>query len=90
MTAYSLLYFSPASRRKWRSHTKVHKAPFRHLAQPECRGSDLDGIISPMPTNTLSASLASIELQAPDSPKVRLGTLWETSPAVIVFLRHYG
>ena len=38
----------------------------------------------------LSERLASIELPDPDGSVVRLGSLWEHTPAVIVFLRHYG
>ena len=43
-----------------------------------------------MSTDTLSASLSPIELPDPDGQEVRLGTLWEDGPAVLVFLRHYG
>ena len=43
-----------------------------------------------MKTDTLSAALASIGLPDPDGREVRLGTLWEEGPAVLVFLRHYG
>ena len=39
---------------------------------------------------TLSASLAEITLPDTDSREVRLGSLWEENPAVLVFLRHYG
>jgi hypothetical protein len=39
---------------------------------------------------TLSATLAPIELPDPDGNPIRLGTLWEEAPAVVVFLRHYG
>jgi len=39
---------------------------------------------------TLSESLAGITLPDPDGREVRLGSLWEHNPAVIVFLRHYG
>ena len=46
--------------------------------------------VSRMSTDTLSASLAPIELIDPDGQVVRLGTLWEKGPAVLVFLRHYG
>jgi len=51
---------------------------------------DFDGIIPPMSPDTLSAALAPIELPDPDGQDVRLGTLWEAGPAVLVFLRHYG
>ena len=43
-----------------------------------------------MRTNTLSGTLAPIELRDPDGQELRLGTLWEEGPAVLVFLRHYG
>ena len=40
--------------------------------------------------NQLSAALAAIVLPDADGNQLRLGSLWETTPAVIVFLRHYG
>jgi hypothetical protein len=43
-----------------------------------------------MSTNTLSAILASVELPNSEGETLRLGTLWEQAPAVLVFLRHYG
>ncbi len=39
---------------------------------------------------SLSAWLAYIVLPEAGGGDVRLGSLWETNPAVIVFLRHYG
>jgi hypothetical protein len=39
---------------------------------------------------TLSKQLAGIVLPDTDDRDVRLGSLWESKPAVIVFLRHYG
>ena len=39
---------------------------------------------------SLSLALAGIALPDTDGREVRLGSLWEHSPAVIVFLRHYG
>ena len=41
-------------------------------------------------THSLSESLAAITLPDADGREVRLGSLWENQPAVIVFLRHYG
>ena len=40
--------------------------------------------------DTISAKLASIVLAEAGGAEVRLGSLWEKNPAVIVFLRHYG
>lgn len=38
----------------------------------------------------LAELLAPIVLPDADGQLVRLGSLWERQPAVIVFLRHYG
>jgi hypothetical protein len=38
----------------------------------------------------LAARLAPIVLPDADGQPVRLGTLWADTPAVVVFLRHYG
>jgi hypothetical protein len=38
----------------------------------------------------LSEALAGIVLADVDGKEVRLGSLWEKTPAVIVFLRHWG
>ena len=39
---------------------------------------------------SLSARLAGIVLPDAAGNEIRLGSLWESQPAVIVFLRHYG
>jgi len=39
---------------------------------------------------TLAAALAAISLPNADGQELRLGTLWESAPGVLVFLRHYG
>ena len=39
---------------------------------------------------SLNEALAGITLPDPDGRQVRLGSLWEKQPAVLVFLRHYG
>lgn len=39
---------------------------------------------------SFSAKLANIVLPETGGGDVRLGSLWEKDPAVIVFLRHYG
>jgi hypothetical protein len=40
--------------------------------------------------STISAKLANIVLPEAIGSEVRLGSLWEKNPAVVVFLRHYG
>lgn len=39
---------------------------------------------------SISAKLADIVLPEAGGAEVRLGSLWERDPAVVVFLRHYG
>lgn len=37
-----------------------------------------------------SEKLAGIELRDCDGEIVRLGSLWEKKPAILVFIRHFG
>ncbi len=39
---------------------------------------------------SFSAKLANLVLPEAGGGEVRLGSLWEKAPAVVVFLRHYG
>ncbi len=39
---------------------------------------------------TLSSRLTMIVLPDADGKEIRMGSLWATQPAVVVFLRHYG
>jgi hypothetical protein len=39
---------------------------------------------------SFAGSLAPIVLPDADGSQIRLGSLWERQPAVVVFLRHYG
>jgi prostamide/prostaglandin F2alpha synthase len=39
---------------------------------------------------SFSSRLANVVLPESGGREVRLGSLWENNPAVIVFLRHYG
>jgi hypothetical protein len=39
---------------------------------------------------SISARLADVALPDVDGNPVRLGSLWQSAPAVLVFLRHYG
>ncbi len=40
--------------------------------------------------SSLAEKLAPILLPDADRHEIRLGSLWEQGPAVLVFLRHYG
>jgi hypothetical protein len=41
-------------------------------------------------SESLSSKLAAITLPDVDGKPTRLGSLWGSGPAVLVFLRHYG
>jgi len=43
-----------------------------------------------MTAESFSAKLSAIVLPDADERPLRLGSMWESQPAVIVFLRHYG
>jgi hypothetical protein len=43
-----------------------------------------------MTAGTVAAALADVTLPDADGRPTRLGALWESGPAVVVFLRHYG
>lgn len=48
------------------------------------------GVIIHGMATTLSSALADISLPDTQGRSVRLGDLWERSPTILVFLRHYG
>ncbi len=57
----------------------------------------LDGLLARHVSDTIagmaesfSAKLANIVLPDAGGGEFRLGSLWESTPAVVVFLRHYG
>lgn len=43
-----------------------------------------------MATKTSSGAVADLTVLDTDGNEVRVGSLWEEGPAVIVWLRHYG
>jgi len=67
-----------------------HDARSGRGARPErvARAELLD-IIGSM-AETISARLVNVVLPEAGGSEVRLGSLWEKNPAVLVFLRHYG
>jgi len=71
--------------------TEVCPTETGHIALPPCDKLDSgEGARFPMTTVSLSARLSEITLPDADERPVRLGSLWESQLAVIVFLRHYG
>jgi hypothetical protein len=51
--------------------------------------AELLDIIGAM-AETISTRLANVILTEAGGGEVRLGSLWEKNPALLVFLRHYG
>jgi len=41
-------------------------------------------------SSSIAAALSDVGLPDADGREVRLGSLWQSGPAVLVFLRHYG
>lgn len=41
-------------------------------------------------TTTVTQELGELVLQDPDGKEVRLGSVWEGRPVVLVFVRHFG
>jgi len=37
-----------------------------------------------------AGKLAGVELQSSTGERVKLGTLWESRPVVLAFIRHFG
>lgn len=37
-----------------------------------------------------TAALGALEIRDADGAPVRVGAAWETGPAILVFLRHFG
>ena len=60
------------------------------LLQNQSESCDTIGGMAEDKKATLSGRLAGITLPDSDGNAVRLGSLWESAPAVVVFLRHYG
>lgn len=40
--------------------------------------------------STIAQEISDLVLQDPDGKDVRLGSLWEQRPVVLVFIRHFG
>jgi hypothetical protein len=60
------------------------------FANPGESGPDEASVWNNKGRMTLAERLSEIALPDADGRAVRLGSLWETRSAVVVFLRHYG
>ncbi|MFN2463654.1 MAG: hypothetical protein ABR573_07115 [Candidatus Dormibacteria bacterium] len=71
-----------------RPHTVDMKAVAAILA--EARQQEAEVLSSELPTSAAMKKLGRVELQELDGSLIPMTRLWETRPAAIVFLRHYG
>ncbi|HEV1998285.1 MAG TPA: hypothetical protein VGR61_09180 [Candidatus Dormibacteraeota bacterium] len=56
----------------------------------EARAQESEVISEEVPPDSAIKKLGAVKLQELDGSTVALGTLWESRPAALVFLRHYG
>jgi hypothetical protein len=56
----------------------------------EARRQEAEALSDELPPDSAIARLGKIELQELDGSTIALGKLWQTKPAALVFLRHYG
>lgn len=56
----------------------------------EARAQEAEVLSDEVPPASAIKKLAAVQLHELDGSTVALGTLWETRPAALVFLRHYG
>jgi hypothetical protein len=59
-------------------------------ARADIRRLEKSGFTRALPSELVMEELAAIRLPGLDGKPVRLGSLWDSSPAALVFLRHYG
>ncbi len=65
--------------------------PWLIVDEPRSRAAGTaSGAILRAMNETLGATLSGIALADTDGHEIRLGSLWQERPAVLVFLRHYG
>ena len=59
------------------------------IAGQPCVGASVPLLTATM-SSSIAAALSDVGLPDADGREVRLGSLWQSGPAVLVFLRHYG
>ena len=71
-----------------RPHTVDLKTVEKILA--EARAQEAEVLSDEVPPDSAIKKLGAVKLEELDGSTVALGTLWQTRPAALVFLRHYG
>jgi hypothetical protein len=56
----------------------------------EARTQEAEVLSDEIPSDAVITRLGRVEVVELDGSTIPLGSLWETSPAALVFLRHYG
>ena len=75
---------------RWPARNRLARQTVRIGMDRRRRHRENGGMEQSSGRQTWSARLAGIVLPDSESRPVRLGSLWESGPAVIAFLRHYG
>lgn len=56
----------------------------------EARSQEAEVLSDEVPPDRAITRLGKVEVEELDGSTIALGTLWQTTPAALVFLRHYG
>ncbi|GAC1584554.1 MAG: hypothetical protein NVS3B24_23710 [Candidatus Dormibacteria bacterium] len=72
--------------------TRPHKVDLESVAAilAEARQQESEVLSTEVPSAAVMARLGAVELEDSDGSRVTMGSLWDTRPAAVVFLRHYG
>ena len=72
--------------------TRPHKVDLETVAAilAEAREQESEVLSSEVPSDAVMKRLGAIEVEELDGTTIPLGRLWESRPAAVLFLRHYG
>ena len=72
--------------------TRPHKVDLDTVAAilAEARRQESEVLSSEVPNAAVMKRLGAVEMEELDGSAMRMSSLWETRPAAVVFLRHYG
>ena len=72
--------------------TRPHKVDLDTVASivAEAQEQESEVLSEEVPSAAVMKRLGAVEVQELDGSKIPLSSLWDTRPAAVVFLRHYG
>jgi hypothetical protein len=72
--------------------TRPHKVDLDTVAAilAEAREQESEVLSPEVPSAAVMKRLGDVELEELDGSTMRMSSLWDTRPAAVVFLRHYG